>query len=536
MSRDLAAGLGVAAILVPQGMAYGQLAGLPPVTGLYAAAGAMLAFALFSGTRQVIVGPESSVSAISAATVGGMAGGDPALALALSAALAMLIGGLLIVAGLIRLGFIADLLSRPVLLGYVAGVALVVISSQLPRLFGFDVGGENVLTIVWRTAADIGRTNVPTLVLGVSALMLALVLRRTAPRFPSALLVVVLSTLASALLDLESHGVDVVGSVAGGLPPVGLPDVSAADLRGLMAGAGAIALVVYADTIATARSFAARHGETIDSDREARALGLANIGAGLTGGFGVSASGSRTAVNDSAGARSQVAQLVALAGLLITLLALTPLLTDLPSAALAAVVIAATLGLFDVAELRELWRLWRSEATLALVTLAAVAGLGVIPGLGIAVALAVVNLLYRASRPHDAVLAREHGQARYADIRRLEEPMAVTGLLVYRFDSPLFFANSERFRARVEELVAGADEPIQGVVVDAEAIFYVDSSAIAMLQRLREDLAERGIWLGAARMKAPVRDMLARAGDATPIGEDRSYGSVREAVDAFTPA
>jgi sulfate permease, SulP family len=531
--RDLAAGLGVAAILVPQGMAYGQLAGLEPVVGLYAALGAMVAFALVSSTRQVIVGPESSVAAISAATVAGLADGDPQRALALSAALALMIGGLLVIAGLIRLGFLAEFLSRPVLLGYLMGVGLIVISSQVPRLFGFDAGGENFFTIVWRTFADLGETNVPTLILGVALIAVSLAVRRYAPRFPSALLVLVVATGLSALFDLRSEGVAVVGEVPRGLPSLGLPDVSTADLRTLMTGAGAIALVVYADSIATARSFAARHGDEVDPNRESVAIGLANTGAGFFGGFGVSASGSRTAVNDGAGARSQVAQLVAAAALVVVLLLLTPLLTELPVAALAAVVIAATLGLFDLGELRELWRLWRSEATLAIVTLLGVALLGVIPGLGVAVFLALANLVYRATRPHDAVLAREEGQLGYRDIRRLDAPLAVPSLVIYRFDAPLFFANAEAFRTRVEQLVAQAAEPVRGVLVDAEAIFYVDSSAIAMLQRLRGDLRERGIWLGAARMKTPVRRMISRAGEAAPIDDRDLFPTVREAVDAF---
>jgi SulP family sulfate permease len=531
--RDLAAGVGVAAILVPQGMAYGQLAGLQPVVGLYSALGAMVAFALVSRTRQLIVGPEASLAAISAATVGGLAHGDAARAAALSAMLALLIGAILVVAGLIRLGFIAEFLSRPVLLGYIMGVALTVIASQLEKIFGFKVKGSDFFTITWRIITDLGSTQVLTLVLGVGLIVVSLVLQRFAPRVPAALVVLVLGTVISAVFDLRSHGVDVIGHVPAGLPSIAVPGVSLHEIRALGTAAGPIALLAFADSMATARSFAAKHGEDVDANRESIALGLANVGAALTGGFASSSSGSRTAVNDAAGARSQLAQLVAAVGVAIVLLLFTGLLTELPLAALAAVVIAATIKLFDFPQLLELWRLWRSEAVLAVITLLGVTILGVLAGLALAVALAVVNLVYRTTAPHDAVLGQSERGMAFRDITRIDEPQAVKGVVIYRFDAPLFFANATHFHRRVLELVDRSSEPVSTVVIDAGAIFYIDSTAIAMLQQLRDDLRERGASLATARMTTPVRQMLDRAGTAQPVSEEREFATVREAVDWF---
>jgi sulfate permease, SulP family len=531
--RDLAAGVGVAAILVPQGMAYGQLAGLQPVVGLYSALGAMVLFALVSRTRQLIVGPEASLAAISAATVSGLSRGDPAQALALSAMLALLIGAILIVAGLIRLGFIAEFLSRPVLLGYIMGVALTVISSQLEKIFGFKVEGSDFFTITWRIITHLGNTQVVTLVLGVGLIVVSVALQRFAPRVPAALVVLVLGTVISAVFDLRNHGVDVIGHVPSGLPGIGVPGVSLHEIRVLATAAGPIALLAFADSIATARSFATKHGEDVDANRESIALGFADVGAALTGGFASSSSGSRTAVNDAAGARSQLSQLVAAVGVAIVLLLFTGLLTELPLAALAAVVIAATVRLFDFRQLRELWRLWRSEAVLAVITLLGVTILGVLAGLGLAVALALFNLVYRRTDPHDAILGRDERGLAFRDIARMDDPLVVAGVVVYRFDAPLFFANATHFRRRVLELVDDASAPVSTVVIDAGAIFYVDSTAIAMLQQLREELRERGVSLATARMKTPVTHMLDRAGSADPISDDRQFETVREAMDWF---
>jgi len=532
--RDLAAGVGVAAILVPQGMAYGQLAGLQPVVGLYSALGAMVAFALVSRTRQLIIGPEASLAAISAATVGGLAHGDAGRAVALSGMLALLIGAILVVAGLIRLGFIAEFLSRPVLLGYIMGVALTVIASQLEKIFGFKVDGSDFFTTAWNILTNLGSTQVTTFVLGVGLIVVSVILQRVAPRVPSALVVLVLGTAVSAIFDLRSHGVAVIGHVPSGLPQIAVPTASLHDVRVLATAAGPIALLAFADSIATARSFAARHGEDVDANRESIALGLANAGAAFAGGFASSASGSRSAVNDAAGARSQLSQLVAAVGVAIVLLFLTGLLTELPLAALAAVVIAATVKLFDFRQLRELWRLWRSEAVLAVITLLGVTILGVLAGLGLAVGLAVVNLVYRTSDPHDAILGQSERGMAFRDITRLDDPLVVQGLVIYRFDAPLFFANATHFRRRVLALVDHASEPVTTVVIDAGAIFYVDSTAIAMLQQLREDLRERGVRLATARMKTPVRHMLDRAGSGDPVSEEEEFLTVREAVDWFS--
>lgn len=530
LTRDVVAGVAVAGMLVPQGMAYGQLAGLPPVTGLYAALGAMIAFALLSRTPRVIMGPDGATAALCAATIGPVAAGDPARALALAALLAILVGGFLVLAGLLRIGFLAEFLSRPVLAGYMMGLALTIIAGQLPRLFGFSVDGKDIFTVVVNIVRDLGHTQVTTLALGLALLVLSLVLARLAPRAPAALAVLVVGTAASAALDLSAHGVAVVGAVPAGLPSLSLPDVGIADARELITPACAIAMLVFADGVATARAFAVRHGETVDANRECLALGVGNLGAALTGGFTCSASGSRTAVNDGAGTRSQVSQLVAAAGVVITLLLFTSLLTELPLAALAAIVIAACTRLFDFGELRSLWRQWRSEAVLAVVTLIGVALLGVLAGLGLAVVLALVNLVYRNAFPHDAVLARDGEAGAFRDAEELEAPVTVPGLVIYRFDAPLFFANATRFEARIRELVG--EPSVRGLLLDCEAIFYIDSTAIAMLQRLRVDLRDRGVWLGVARMKSPVRAMIARPLRG-PVDRERLFPTMRAAVAAY---
>ena len=433
--RDAFAGAAVAAVAVPQGLAYGSVAGLPPVYGLYAAMGGMLGFVLLSRGR-VMVGPESSTAALSGATVAAFAAGDPGKAAELAALLGLLVGLVCLALSVLRLGFATDLLSRPVLYGYVVGVSLVVIVGQLPKLFGLTAEGSNIVSIVWHLILDIGDTSLVTLAFGAVLLVTTFLLQRRHLPVPVPLVIIVGATVVTAVLHLDQHGIAVVGPVPRGLPAPRLPELDFGHLGSLSTAAIGIGFVSFADSSALGRSFATRHKERYDVDHEIAAMGVADLVSSCVQGFVVSSSGSRTAVADGSGMVTQLAQLIAAVGVILVLVLLTPLLTLLPIVALAAVVIASTLSLLQSTELLALWRGWRSEAVLAIVTIAAVALAGVVPGLVLAVILALLNLARSSVRPHDAVLALDRGNDVYRDGKRLDDPAYEPGLLVYRVDAP----------------------------------------------------------------------------------------------------
>jgi high affinity sulfate transporter 1 len=531
---DIVAGLTVTAILVPQGMAYGELVGVPPIAGLYAAFGAMAAFALVSRTRKVIAGPDAALSAMSAAAIAPLAHGNPDQAVALAAALALMTGAFCLLGGVARLGFLAEFLSRPVVIGYVIGVALSVVISQLPKLLGIPRSPEpDVISVCRWVAEHLSDTGTATVVFGFVLITVLAVAGRRWPRFPTPLLVLVAATAATSVFDLADHGVAVSGDVPRGLPDLHLPDVDSGQLLDMLPSAAGIALLAFADTVAVARAFAGRT-ERVDANREALALGVSNLAVGCVGGFGVSTSASRTAVNDSAGARTQVSQVVALVALAVVLLLLTPLLHDLPTVALAAVVVVAASKLLSTGELRRLVRLWPIEAGVAVATLVGVLLLGVLSGLLVAVVLSVLNLVRKNAYPHDAVLGLDPATGAYRDIRYMgdvEGAVAPADVLVYRFEAPLFFANADRFRARVTELVDSATPPVQRLVIDADAIFYVDYTAVLMLRTLVRELEERDVVVVVARLRTRVRHEL-EAGGIIPdvLGRQAFFPALREAV------
>lgn len=468
LRQDVGAGLVLAAMLIPQGMAYAEAAGMPAVTGLYATMLPIVAYAALGSSRQIVVGPDSALAAmIAAALLPLIAGSDPIRYAALAGLLALLTGLICGAAGLTRIGFFADFLSTPVLIGYINGLAVTIIVSQLPKVLGFSVPGETPLAQVRDLFTNLDKTQPVSVLLGATALGVILVLRRWAPRLPGVLVAVVGATLAVALFSLDHHGVKILGSVPSGLPRLSLPNVGWGDLATLAPAAAGIALVAFADTTVTSRTFADRNGYEVDADRDLIGLGAANLAAGLCGGFNVSSSSSRTAVAEAAGGRTQLAGLIAAGLVALVLIFGARLLKPLPQAALGAVVLSAAVALFDVTALRRFLRERRSEFYVALVTWLGVMFIGILPGILLAVLFSLSNVLRRATRPPAAVLGWLDGPGAWQSLRRYPEAKTFPGLIVYRFEAPLFFANAERFRDEVRRLVAAAEPPVEWFVFDA---------------------------------------------------------------------
>ncbi len=536
--HDAFAAVVLMALLVPAGMGYAVAAGLPPITGLYATAAPLAVYALVGPSRILVLGPDSSLTPLIAATVVPMAAGDPDRAVALASALALLAGAICVVAGLARFGFITDLLSLPVRYGYLAGIALTVVASQLPALFGFSDDAHGFIgTVVGfaRGVAD-GDTNPTALTLGSASLVVILLVHRFAPRVPGVLVAMIGSILAVVGLDLADRGLALVGELPRGLPGVGLPDVAIADIGPLLGAAVGIAVVSFADTSVLSRSFATRGRYEVDADQELVALGLANVGSAMCQGFSVSASASRTPVAESAGARTQLTGLFA-AGMLAVLLVAAPgLFRNLPSTALAAVVIAAAVRIVEVGPIVRLARARRSEFVLAAVAFLAVVLTGPITGVGIAIGVSLLNFIRKAWRPHSTELVRVDGLKGYHDAERHPEGRRVPGLLLFRFDAPLFFANAGEFAEQIRTRIARAVVPVRWVVVTAEPITDIDATAAATLESLHRDLAADGIVLAFAELKGHVREQLDRFGLVRRVGPERFYRTVGEAVHAFVAA
>jgi sulfate permease, SulP family len=530
---DLLAGVTVAAYLVPQVMAYAEVAGLPAIAGLWAAAGPLVIYAILGSSRQLSVGPESSTALMTAAAVTVLVAGDQQNYAATAAALALAVGAVSLLCWLARLGFLANLLSHPVLIGYMAGIAVLMIVSQLSKVTGIPVTGDSTLSELWSFLANLDQVRLPTLAVATGTFVLLAASQRLKPRWPGPLIAMVFAAAAVGIFNLDQVGVETVGSIPRGLPTVSIPDFSTIDLSTLLPAALGVMIVAYTDNVATARAFAARRREVIDARQEFLALGMANLSAGLSSGFPVSSSGSRTVIGDALGSRTQLYSLVAAAMVLLTLLFLGPALATFPMAALGAVVVFAAFRLIDLAELRRIARFRRSELVLALATTAAVLIFDVLYGIAVAVALSILDLLRRIARPHDGILGFVPGLAGMHDIDDYATGRQMPGLLVYRYDAPLFFANAEDFKRRALESIDGADPPVEWFLLNAEANTEVDLTAVDALEEVRKTLAERGIVFALARVKMDLREDLAPTGLIDRIGEDRLFPTLPTAVSAY---
>jgi len=536
LARDIVAGVVLTTLLVPQGMAYAELAGLPPITGLYTSILCLLGYAVFGPSRILVLGPDSSLGPMIAATILPLiaAKGDPARAIALASMLALMVGAIMTLAAVAKLGFIADLISKPTMIGYLNGLALTILVGQLPKLFGFKVDAEGLIgeAVGFVKGLADGQAVAAAAVVGIAGIVVILVLQRWLPKVPAVLIMVVLAIASTTVFSLADHGVSLVGVLPKGFPPLTIPHVGLSDLAPLFAGALGIVLVSLADTISTASAFAARTGQELNGNGEMIGIGAANLAAGLFQGFPVSTSGSRTAVAERAGAKTQLTGVVG-AALIILMIVLVPgLFRNLPQPALAAVVITASLSLADIPGTVRLWRQRRVEFLLSIAAFLGVALLGVLPGIGIAVALSILNVFRRAWWPYDTQLGRVDGLAGYHDVHSYPQAEHLPGLVIYRFDGPLFFANAKTFRDEVRRM-AKADPPPAWILVAAEPITDVDTTASDVLEDLDEALNDQGISLVFAELKDPVRRKIERYGLTRTINPQHFFPTVESAIAAF---
>jgi high affinity sulfate transporter 1 len=535
LRRDVVAGLVLTTLLVPQGMAYAELAGLPAITGLYTTILCLIGYAVFGPSRILVLGPDSSLGPMIAATILPIIGsnGSPERAIALASMLALIVGAIMITAGIAKLGFVADLLSKPTQIGYMNGLALTILIGQLPKLFGFSTDANGLINEAkaFVNGLAAGEAVGAAVAVGVLSLALILALGRWLPRIPGVLVAVVAAIAASAAFNLADHGVSLVGTLPKGFPPLTVPN-PISDLPLLVAGALGIALVALTDTISTASSFAARTGQEIDGDGEMIGIGAANVAAGFFQGFPVSTSGSRTAVAEQAGAKTQLTGIVG-AALIVLMLVLAPgLLKNLPNPTLAAVVIAASLSLADVPGTVRLWRQRRVEFLLSITAFLGVALLGVLQGIAVAVALSILNVFRRAWWPHQTTLGRVPGMPGQHDRELHPDAEQLTGLVIFRFDAPLFFANARTFREQIRRLAAAEPRP-QWILIAAEPITDVDTTAADMLADLDEELNANGTSLVFAELKDPVRAKLERYQLIGPLDPKHFFPTIDAALATF---
>jgi high affinity sulfate transporter 1 len=536
LARDVVAGVVLTTLLVPQGMAYAELAGLPPITGLYTSILCLLGYAVFGPSRILVLGPDSSLGPMIAATILPLvaAKGDEARAIELASMLAIITGAIMVLAAVAKLGFIADLISKPTMIGYMNGLALTILVGQLPKLFGFKISAEGLIAEITGFVEGLakGETVAAAAAVGIAGIALILVLQRWLPKIPAVLIMVVLAIAATTVFSLADHGVSLVGVLPRGFPPLRVPHIRAADFWPLLGGALGIAVVSLADTISTASAFAARTGQEIRGNQEMVGIGAANLAAGLFQGFPVSTSGSRTAVAERSGAKTQLTGVVG-AILIIVMIVLVPgLFRNLPQPALAAVVITASLSLADIPGTVRLWRQRKTEFALSITAFLGVALLGVLPGIAIAVALSILNVFRRAWRPYDTVLGQVEGVEGYHDIRSYPGASQLAGLVIYRFDGPLFFANAKTFRDEVRRL-ARSDPPPRWILIAAEPVTDVDTTASDVLEELDETLNARHISLVFAELKDPVRRKIERYGLTRTIDPQHFFPTVEAAIAAF---
>ena len=534
LGHDVMAGLVLITMLVPVGIAYAVASGLPGVYGLYATIIPLLAYAAFGPSRILVLGPDSSLAPIILAVVLVNSGGDPMRAVALAGAMAVVSGLICIMAGVLKLGFITELLSKPIRYGYMNGIALTVLVSQLPKLFDVSINDAGPLREMQQLALAVadGQAHWPSFAVGAASLAVILMLKRF-DRVPGILIAVILATLAVKLVGLDAQGVKVLGEIPQGLPSFAWPWLSNADLVKIVLGGCAVALIAFADTSVLSRTYAARTNTRVDPNQEMVGLGVANLAAGFFQGFPISSSASRTPVAEAAGSRTQLTGVVGALAVAALLIAAPNLLRHLPNSALAAVVIAAAIGLFEFRDLRRIYRIQQWEFWLSMLCFAGVAVFGAIPGICLAVVIAVIEFLWDGWRPHFAVLGRVPNLRGYHDLKRYPHATLIDGLVLFRWDAPLFFANAELFQQRLLEAVEASPTPVRRVVVAAEPVTSVDVTSADMLRELCETLSREGVALHFAEMKDPVRDKLKRFELSRLFSDDRFHPTVGSAVDDY---
>ena len=535
LTHDVVAGLALVTMLAPVGMAYAVASGVEAIYGLYATISSLLAYALFGPSRILVLGPNSSLTTVIFAVISPLSVGDPRKAIALAAMMALVSGAILVLAGVVRLGFITELLSKPIRYGYMNGIALTVLISQLPKLLGARLNSSGPLQDLWSIVWGVigGKVNWTEFALGSGALG-AILLMKSYKRFPGVLIAMIGATAIVYFFDLdEQASVSVVGPLPRGLPLFSVPWIPFADMAPVAIGGCAVALISFADTSVLSRAYAARTDFRVDPSQEMVGLGAANLAAGFFNGFPVSSSASRTPVAEAAGAKTQLTGVIGALGIALLLLSAPSLLEHLPTAALAAVVISSAISLIEVSDLRRLFRIQRWEFWLSIVCSAGVAIFGAIQGVGIAVVIAIIEFLWDGWRPHSAVLGRVEGIRGYHDITRHPQARQTPGLVLFRWDAPLFFANAEFFMERALDAVAGSPSPVRWLVVAAEPVTSVDVTAADVLSELNQTLRRAGVKLCFAELKDPVKDKLRRFGLFDQFGEDSFFATIGAAVDGF---
>jgi len=532
---ELLAALTLWAVVVPQALAYGELARLPSIAGLYTALAGMLLYGLFGSSRYLNVGPESSVAIVVAASVGPLAGGDPERTIALTSMLAILTGGLLLLGALLRLGVVTRLLSTPILVAYLAGSAVIIVASQVPKVFGISAAGDDWWEKIWEVLRNLSATNMWSLGIGLATIVLVVALRRLAPRIPAFLVAMALATVVVAVADLaDEHAVAVVGNIQRGVPLPSWPAVGLDDTISLLGPAVSVALLVFASSAAVGSGLAARDREDLQPTREFVGLAVANVGAGLLQGFSANASDTRSFIVAGGAGRTQRVNVLCALIVVITLIALTPLFRNLPIAALAGVVLVSAVKLIDVAQFRRLWDVRKTDFALSVITFLGVLIVGVLGGIAVGVVVSLLEVMRRAIFPHTAVLGLVENTPTYRDIERYEDAAIAPGLLVYRFDAPLFFANADLFRSEIRELVRTARHPVRQIVVSAEGITDMDVTGAEALERLLDDLNDAGVRFVMARVRTSLRTTLRRLGLEEKIGHENFYLRVVDATAGFT--
>jgi high affinity sulfate transporter 1 len=533
LSRDVIAGLSVAAVQIPTAIAYATLAGFPPEVGLYASMLPVLVYALFGSSRQLVIGPDAATCAMIAALLLPMANGDLVLYLQLSAALAITAGAIMVIGGMTRMGFIVNFFARPILIGFLGGIALSIMAGQLGKLFGIAMVNRDFGPSLVEIAHRLGEIHILSLLVGGATLAMLILLKRAAPRAPSALIALLVAGLAVFLFGLDQHQVKLVGEVPSGLPGFSVPGLGYEGVQGIFMNAVGLVIVTFTSGMLTARSFAARNGYAINADQEMRAIGFANISSGLFGGFAVTGADSRTAVNDASGGKTQLVSVIAALATAVVALFLAVPLGHLPIPALAAVLIFSAWGLLDIAGMRHLWVIDRFEFRLSLYTMVGVLVIGVLPGVVVAITLALLQVLVKIYKPADALLGSVPGEEGYNDLSLSEEARPVPGVVIYRFDAPLLFFNADYFKARVLSLVDSATPRPRWFVLNAESISQLDSTGAQVVDDLIGELKARGVQLVIARPKLYMRKYGKPMGIGEKIGMENIFFSLRAAVDSI---